>query len=192
MDPGTREHAAALLGIPVKAGVEEVQTRYRRLARAVHPDKGGSALLFQMVADAQDVMLGRGPPPRPAPKQARSRQQKQPKPKAKQQPKPQHPKPQPPRPKPRPRPYRPHVFGGPSEPQSHMFPGRPQPQAQAQAQAQGMPFPAARPWEPSKDTFAQTFASAPHANFNETFDRPMTTSGVAPGVAPGAFGGLFD
>jgi DnaJ-domain-containing protein 1 len=53
-----RADAAAVLGVPVTATAEEIRRAYRVQARACHPDvPGGSAVAFQAVTHARDLML---------------------------------------------------------------------------------------------------------------------------------------
>ena len=53
--------ARALLGVSANAGDAEIKAAYRRIAAAVHPDRGGSAELARRVNAARDVLLKRGP-----------------------------------------------------------------------------------------------------------------------------------
>jgi len=57
-----REIAAArsLLGVSETAGEDEIRAAYRRIAAAVHPDRGGSAELARRVNAARDILLKRG------------------------------------------------------------------------------------------------------------------------------------
>ena len=53
-----RADAAAVLGVPVTATAEEIRIAYRVQARACHPDvPGGSAVAFQAVTHARDLLL---------------------------------------------------------------------------------------------------------------------------------------
>jgi hypothetical protein len=68
----------AVLGVPPTASDDDVKAAYRRLARLVHPDRGGTDELFRVVATAHDVLSGAvhtagrrrtwSPPPRPRPR----------------------------------------------------------------------------------------------------------------------------
>lgn len=102
--------ARALLGLADGADRHEISARYRALARVVHPDKGGSALLFQLVGRARELLLDPKAPPRTPPK-AQTAPTKVPAPK-KPRPKPKVRTPVPPPVRP------PHTFGGPSEQQT--------------------------------------------------------------------------
>ncbi len=53
--------ARSLLGVGADAGDDEIKAAYRRIAAAVHPDRGGSAELARRVNDARDILLKRGP-----------------------------------------------------------------------------------------------------------------------------------
>ncbi|OYY79671.1 MAG: hypothetical protein B7Y43_01005 [Sphingomonas sp. 28-62-20] len=57
------ELAAArnLLGVAADASDAEIRAAYRRIAAAVHPDRGGSAELARRVNAARDTLLKRGP-----------------------------------------------------------------------------------------------------------------------------------
>lgn len=59
----TPDEAAALLGVSVSAGPEEVAQAFRRRARAVHPDAGGSGEEFIRLAQARDALLAHQPLP---------------------------------------------------------------------------------------------------------------------------------
>jgi hypothetical protein len=107
--------ARALLGLADGAGRPEIAARYRALARAVHPDKGGSALLFQLVGQARELLLDTRAPPKEPPKAPAPKKPK-PKPKVRRPPDTRASVPPPVRP--------PHTFGGPSE--QHTFGGPPQ------------------------------------------------------------------
>jgi hypothetical protein len=48
----------AVLGVGLAAPEDEVHDAYRRLARIVHPDRGGTDELFRVVATAHDVLTG--------------------------------------------------------------------------------------------------------------------------------------
>jgi hypothetical protein len=55
----------AVLGVQQGAGDEDVRAAYRRVARVVHPDLGGTDELFRVIAAAHDLLTGAiGPPPR--------------------------------------------------------------------------------------------------------------------------------
>jgi hypothetical protein len=64
------DEARGVLGVSVDATPETVRERYLHLAKVLHPDKGGSTVLFQLIALAYDALTGRAPversPPRPA------------------------------------------------------------------------------------------------------------------------------
>jgi hypothetical protein len=47
-----------VLGVGPTAAEDEVHDAYRRLARVVHPDRGGTDELFRVVAAAHDVLTG--------------------------------------------------------------------------------------------------------------------------------------
>jgi DnaJ family protein C protein 19 len=49
--------ARAILGLSEGASADEVRAAHRRLVRAVHPDKGGSAELTQRINAARDLLL---------------------------------------------------------------------------------------------------------------------------------------
>jgi len=51
------EEAASMLGVPVEASTEEIQSAYLRLMRVVHPDRGGATGLAVQLNRARDVML---------------------------------------------------------------------------------------------------------------------------------------
>lgn len=58
--PDERE-ARAILGIGANAGPDEIRAAHRRLAAAVHPDKGGSADLARRINTARDTLLAQKP-----------------------------------------------------------------------------------------------------------------------------------
>ena len=47
--------AFTALGLPPTAAVDDVKRRYRQLAAATHPDKGGDAEAFQELSAAYEV-----------------------------------------------------------------------------------------------------------------------------------------
>ncbi len=49
--------AYEVLGIPADATEEQIRAAHRRLARAVHPDTGGSVALFVAVQRAYEMLL---------------------------------------------------------------------------------------------------------------------------------------
>ncbi|MBY0520661.1 MAG: J domain-containing protein [Sphingomonas sp.] len=53
--------ARSLLGVSADAGEAEIKAAYRRIAAAVHPDRGGSAELARRVNAARDLLLKPGP-----------------------------------------------------------------------------------------------------------------------------------
>ncbi len=56
-DPNISQSHWAWLGVPIDASNEEVNKAFKKLARTYHPDKGGSAELFQHIKNAKDYML---------------------------------------------------------------------------------------------------------------------------------------
>lgn len=56
-DPIEVEEARRLLGIDRRASEAEIRAAYRRLAAAVHPDRGGSAELARQVNEARDILI---------------------------------------------------------------------------------------------------------------------------------------
>ena len=73
---GTAPDPFAVLGVTATATLEEVRAARRRLAKELHPDRGGDGVRMQEVNQAFDqavrTLLGRPervvpPPPRPAP-----------------------------------------------------------------------------------------------------------------------------
>lgn len=57
LEPGFDPHA--VLGLAPGAPLTEIHGAYRRLARLVHPDLGGTDELFRVVGSAHDVLTGR-------------------------------------------------------------------------------------------------------------------------------------
>jgi curved DNA-binding protein CbpA len=55
----TREEAFAVLGLAPGASEDDIQSAYRRLMRAAHPDSGGSDWLAARINEARDVLVGR-------------------------------------------------------------------------------------------------------------------------------------
>ncbi len=53
----TPERAREILGVPPGAEEEEIRAAHRRLVKAVHPDRGGSAWLTRQLNAARDVLL---------------------------------------------------------------------------------------------------------------------------------------
>lgn len=53
--------ARALLGVDASADEGEIRAAYRRIAAAVHPDRGGSVELARRVNAARDLLIKRGP-----------------------------------------------------------------------------------------------------------------------------------
>jgi DnaJ homolog subfamily C member 19 len=49
--------ARAVLGVGPDADADEIRSAHRRLAVAVHPDRGGSADLTRRINAARDVLL---------------------------------------------------------------------------------------------------------------------------------------
>ncbi len=58
--PEERE-ARAILGVSADAGPDDIRAAHRRLAAAVHPDKGGSADLARRINAARDALLAKRP-----------------------------------------------------------------------------------------------------------------------------------
>jgi hypothetical protein len=54
----SREEAAAVLGIDVKASAADIKAAHKRLMKDFHPDKGGSDYLAAKINAAKDVLLG--------------------------------------------------------------------------------------------------------------------------------------
>ena len=52
----TRDKALSILGLDPKATPTDIKSAYRRLARANHPDKMGSAELFKLVQEAYETL----------------------------------------------------------------------------------------------------------------------------------------
>jgi len=57
-----REEAAAILGVAIDAGEEEIKAAHRKLIGQLHPDKGGSDYLAAKINDARTVMLQKRSP----------------------------------------------------------------------------------------------------------------------------------
>lgn len=55
--PMTRGEALSVLGLAEGATVEDIRAAHRRLMRAAHPDKGGSAWLAARLNAARDLLL---------------------------------------------------------------------------------------------------------------------------------------
>ncbi len=51
-----KQEATEVLGVDPDADREEIETRYRELVRAVHPDQGGSTESFKRVRAARDAL----------------------------------------------------------------------------------------------------------------------------------------
>lgn len=45
-----------VLGLADDADSDEIRAAYRRLSRSVHPDKGGSTVLFQLINEAYEIL----------------------------------------------------------------------------------------------------------------------------------------
>ena len=52
----TREEAARILGVPVDASHEEVIKAWKTLAQQVHPDRGGTNGMFDLLTEAKDTL----------------------------------------------------------------------------------------------------------------------------------------
>lgn len=55
--------ARRVLGVGDHADEAEIRAAYRRIAAAVHPDRGGSVELARQVNAARDILIPRGPDP---------------------------------------------------------------------------------------------------------------------------------
>jgi hypothetical protein len=55
--PADEGAALAILGLDARASDDEIRAAHRRLLRAVHPDRGGSAELTQRINAARDILL---------------------------------------------------------------------------------------------------------------------------------------
>ncbi len=55
--------ARRVLGVDDHADEAEIRAAYRRIAAAVHPDRGGSAELARQVNAARDILIPRGTDP---------------------------------------------------------------------------------------------------------------------------------
>ena len=51
------DEAAAVLGVAVDAGPEEIRASHKKLISQIHPDKGGTDYLASKINEARDVML---------------------------------------------------------------------------------------------------------------------------------------
>lgn len=60
--------AARVLGVPADASSERVVAAFRRRAKSVHPDQGGSQEAMYELVQARSVLLGAGPPPHAGPR----------------------------------------------------------------------------------------------------------------------------
>lgn len=54
-----QDEARAILGVGANADEEAIRSAHRRLASAVHPDKGGSEELTRRINAARDTLLRR-------------------------------------------------------------------------------------------------------------------------------------
>jgi hypothetical protein len=57
--PMSDQKARAVLGVGPEASVQEIQSAYLRLIRAVHPDRGGTTGLAAELNAARNRLLGR-------------------------------------------------------------------------------------------------------------------------------------
>lgn len=53
--------ALSILGLDETAGLSEVKKRWRRLAKKLHPDKGGDTEVFIRTRTAYETLIGRSP-----------------------------------------------------------------------------------------------------------------------------------
>lgn len=53
--------ALGILGLDETAGLSDVKKRWRRLAKKLHPDKGGDAEVFIRARTAYETLIGRSP-----------------------------------------------------------------------------------------------------------------------------------
>lgn len=49
--------AAAILGIPTNAAEDDIKRAYRQLSKQTHPDKNGTAALFNIVRESYELMM---------------------------------------------------------------------------------------------------------------------------------------
>ena len=54
------EDLYSVLGVPKTASAEDINKAYRRAAKGMHPDRGGSAQAFIDLAAARDVLIHPG------------------------------------------------------------------------------------------------------------------------------------
>ncbi len=52
-----RDSACAILGVALGADRESIKRRYRELSMAHHPDRGGDAARFRVIAEAAEILL---------------------------------------------------------------------------------------------------------------------------------------
>jgi len=57
----TREEALNILGLKGNAGTKAIKKAYRKKALRFHPDKGGEAKTFAMIANAYGLLTGKIP-----------------------------------------------------------------------------------------------------------------------------------
>jgi hypothetical protein len=74
----TRTEACRLLGIPDSADLASARRAYLELVRTTHPDRGGDAVLFQLVQEAWELLRD-GPPSERAAQSGAARQPSGPK-----------------------------------------------------------------------------------------------------------------
>ena len=57
------EEAAAVLGVAIDAGADDIKAAHRKLISQLHPDKGGTDYLAAKINEARRILLAQNDPP---------------------------------------------------------------------------------------------------------------------------------
>lgn len=72
-----RKEACEVLGLPQGCTDAEVTDAFRRLAKACHPDAGGTDYLFRKISEAKDTLKSKREPWKPGDHSAESKENRE-------------------------------------------------------------------------------------------------------------------